>query len=245
MPLNTFRDNPIEAVIFDWGGTLATFATSVSARDLWTAAAEQLSPHTPEETAAIAELLATVENSFWARTTSEHPYSGTLADLVADAHQQLKGDVPDSVLSATAKAYLDAWAPHIEHEKDAVPMLDTLRAQGIRTALLSNTHWPRQYHEQFLRRDGLDGLLDARLYTSDLDYMKPHPSVFGAALAAIEVEDASRALFVGDRLWDDIFGAQRAGLRTALRINPLVPKYDVEPDIKITQLSELIGHLRE
>ena len=124
-------------------------------------------------------------------------------------------------------------------------MLETLRAQGIRTALLSNTHWPRQYHEQFLRRDGLDGLLDARLYTSDLDYMKPHPSVFGAALATIEVEDASRALFVGDRLWDDIFGAQRAGLRTALRINPLVPKYDVEPDIKITQLSELIGHLGE
>ena len=240
---STLRDVTIEAVVFDWGGTLSTFATSVSTKELWAPAAEELAPYAAHEAPEIAALLAAVESAFWDRTTSEHPHAGTLDDLVAEVHRRLEADVPETALVAATEAYLEAWAPHIEHDEEAVPTLEALRARGIRTAMLSNTHWPRHYHERFLRRDGLDGLLDARLYTSELAYMKPHPSAFGAALAAVGVSDASRALFVGDRPWDDVFGAQRAGLRTALRTNPLVPAYDVEPDVEITRLSELLGHL--
>ena len=141
--------------------------------------------------------------------------------------------MPGDALEAAALAYLDAWAPHIEHDVEAASTLEALRAAGIRTAMLSNTHWPREYHERFLERDGLAHLLDARVYTCELDYMKPHPAAFEAALAAVGVSDPARAVFVGDRPWDDIFGAQRAGLRTALRTNPLVPPYDVAPDVEI------------
>ena len=229
----TLRDAGIEAVIFDWGGTLSTWATSVSTKSLWGPAAEALAPHVDQDAAELTALLGAAESDFWERTEHEHPYGGTLAGIVAEAQRRLGADVPPSALDAAAAAYLDAWAPHIEHDAEAAPTLEALRERGLRTAMLSNTHWPRHFHERFLRRDGLDSLLDARLYTCELDYMKPHPSVFGAALAAIGVTDPSRALFVGDRPWDDIFGAQRAGLRTAQRTNPLVPTHDVRPDIEI------------
>ena len=42
-------------------------------------------------------------------------------------------------------------------------MLHDLRARGLRTGLLSNTHWPRHVHEEWLERDGLLHLLDARV----------------------------------------------------------------------------------
>ena len=229
----TLRDAGIEAVIFDWGGTLSTWATSVSTKSLWGPAAEALAPHVDQGAEELTELLGAAESDFWERTEHEHPYGGTLAGIVAEAQRRLGADVPPSALDDAAEAYLDAWAPHIEHDAEAAPTLEALRERGLRTAMLSNTHWPRHFHERFLRRDGLDSLLDARLYTCELDYMKPHPSVFGAALAAIGVTDPSRALFVGDRPWDDIFGAQRAGLRTAQRTNPLVPTHDVRPDIEI------------
>ncbi len=238
-----FRELQIEAVVFDWGGTLSTFATAVSVESLWEPAAAVLEPHTPHSHEEIAACLAAVEKTFWQRTSSEHPYASTLDELIAEAHERLDVTAPAGVLEAAARAYLDAWEPHIEHDEDATETLTALRDRGIRTGMLSNTHWPRDYHERFLARDGLIDLLDARLYTSELDYMKPHPSAFEAALDALGVADPSRAIFVGDRPWDDIFGAQRAGLRTALRTNPLVPRYDVEPDIEIARLRELLTHL--
>ena len=234
---------PIEAVIFDWGGTLSTFATSVSARELWAAAAAPLAPHCAFPAARIAELLAAVEDEFWDRTADPKPRSGTLAGLVAEAHRRLGGRAPPEALGAACAAYLGAWAPHIEHDAGAVPALRALRAAGVRTAMLSNTHWPRSFHERFLARDGLAGLLGARVYTCELEWMKPHPAAFGAALRAAGVDDPARALYVGDRPRDDIFGARRAGLRTALRPNPLVPAFGVEPDLGIAGLPELPARL--
>ena len=69
--------------------------------------------------------------------------------------------------------------------------------------------------------------------------MKPHPSVFEEALRQLGVADPARAVFVGDRLHDDVFGARQVGLRAVWRRNDLVPPFDVEPDAVIDALSEL------
>ncbi len=130
-------------------------------------------------------------------------------------------DVTDAVLEEAATHHLDGWTTHIRHEAEAAGRARRLlRGRGLRIGLLSNTNWPRTFHEHFLERDGLADLIDARLYTSDLGFVKPHPSVFHEALAAVGVGDASRAVFVGDRPYDDIYGAQQVGMRTVLRASP-------------------------
>ena len=232
----------IEAVIFDWGGTLSTFATSLSIEEPWEPAAAALAPYSALPRAEIAARLAGAEAAFWERTATDQR-SGTLAGIVAGAAAEVCADAPPVALAAAARAYLGAWAPHIEHDAEAAPVLEALRAAGLRTAMLSNTHWPRAFHERFLARDGLAEPLGERVYTSELERMKPHPRAFEAALAAAGVADPARALFVGDRPWDDIRGAQRAGLRTALRPNPLVPAYEVTPDIEVARLSDLLAPL--
>ena len=229
----------LQAVIFDWGGTLSEYAIA-EFEQLWLRAARHLDP---EHEAQTAMHLASVEVAFWERTATTQQ-SGTLADILADATRLLGRDVAEAVREEAAALYLDAWEPLIKHDPDCVPVLEALRARGLRIGLLSNTHWPRDYHERFLERDGLVELIEARLYTSEMPYMKPHPEAFRAALAALNVTDASAAVFVGDRPFDDVSGAKAVGMRGVLRTNPAVPCYDaIEPDAVIDRLPELLPHI--
>ena len=236
------RDRPttvgpvaVEAVIFDWGGTLSSFV-SAELVDAWRLAARHLAPDREDEVTAT---LVGVEEEFWA-TTATHQRSTTLADLLAAGTDRLGLDVAEALLEEAAVRHLDAWTQHVEHDPDAAPTLRALRDRGLRIGLLSNTHWPRAFHERFLERDGLAELIDARLYTSEMPFQKPHTSAFEAALRGLDVERPDRAVFVGDRPWDDVLGARRTGLRTVLRRNLHVPAADVEPDAVIDALPELI-----
>ena len=47
--------------------------------------------------------------------------------------------------------------------------------------------WPRSRHEQFFVRDGILAVIDGAVYTSEIDWTKPHPEAFRAAMAAIGV----------------------------------------------------------
>jgi len=225
----------VDAVIFDWGGTLSIFVEAELV-DAWRMVARHLAPDREHE---VTEVLVAVEEEFWA-TTSTHQRSGTLAELLAAATSRLGLDTAEALLEEAATHHLDAWTPHIRHDPDARPTLRTLRDRGLRIGLLSNTHWPRPFHEHFLERDGLAELIDARLYTSEMPYQKPHPSAFKAALDAVAVGDPGRAVFVGDRPFDDISGAKGAGLHAVLRASGSVPGYDVEPDAVIDRLPELL-----
>lgn len=224
----------VEAVIFDWGGTLAEFVP-LEMLDVWTLAARHLDPGRQDE---VAERLCAVEARFWERTAGACR-SATLADLVAEASDELGLDVAEAVLEEAALGHLDAWTPHIRHVAGACSTLSALRDRGLRLGLLSNTHWPRAFHERFLARDGLVGLLEARLYTSEMTHLKPHPSVFRAALEALGGCDPAATVFVGDRPYDDVWGAKRAGLRAVLVANDHAPAWDVAPDAVIETLDEL------
>src|SRR5215475_4975038 len=100
--------------------------------------------------------------------------------------------------------------------------------------------WPRDWHEEVFRRDGVLHLIDGAVYSSEIDWVKPHPEAFAAAMAAVGATDASRCVFVGDRPYDDVHGAQSAGMRTVLIPNSDVPAFtDGVPDAVIERLSEL------
>jgi putative hydrolase of the HAD superfamily len=225
----------IEAVIFDWGGTLSVFA-SLEMIDVWTLAAEHLAPDRVTE---VRDHLVSVEQSIWDRVAVDQA-SATLAEILAVASLQLGLDVVDAVLEEAAVRHLDSWTPHIVHDDDAAPVLRSLKERGLKTGLLSNTHWPRAFHEHFLERDGLAELLDVRCYTSEMERTKPHPSAFRHVLGALDVDDPGAAVFVGDRPFDDVFGALQSGLRGVLRTNPMVPSYEVEPSAVIDRLPELL-----
>ena len=224
----------IEAVLFDWGGTLSRFA-NVDMLDLWRAAAQVLAPDRVDELAAA---LLAAEDEVWARTGSSLR-SATTHDVLAAASAAVGLDVEAAAHDVAVEAYLDGWAPHTVAREDAKHVLAELRGRGLRTGMLSNTHWPREWHERWLSRDGILDLLEVRVYTSDLEHIKPHPATFRVLLDALDVAP-ERAVFVGDRLLDDISGGKAVGMRTVHIDNAHVPRHDVEPDAHIVELTELL-----
>src|SRR3954467_13202087 len=203
--------------------------------DAWRVAAELLAPERAEE---VAEALLAAEREIWQRTTTTMR-SATTSEVLQTASQVVGLPVETALHARAVERYLDHWSPTSTARSDARPVLHALKERGLRTGLLSNTHWPRSTHEDWLGRDGILDLLDARIYTSDLEHVKPHPDAFGALLDAVDVEPG-RAVFVGDRLHDDIAGAKAVGMRAVWLRNDVVPSYDVEPDAAITDLTELV-----
>ncbi len=137
--------------------------------------------------------------------------------------------------------YRAFWEPHTYTDPDVVPLLSRLKVDGIKVGVLSNTVWPREWHEDFFRRDGVLELLDGAVYTSEIPWTKPAPQAFHAAMEAVGVADPAACVFVGDRLFDDIWGAANAGMRTIHVPHSDIPLAQVghtegEPDAVAEQL---------
>jgi putative hydrolase of the HAD superfamily len=218
----------VRAVIFDWGGTLTPWHT-VDHETLWR---DVCALHYDEEIAERhASAIRTAEWELWRAAENQHR-SATIDHVFERA-----GVVPSE---AFLVSYFDAWEPHTLTDPQAPGLLRRLRGDGIRIGVLSNTMWPRSKHEQFFIRDGILELIDGAVYTSEIDWTKPHPEAFRAAMAAVGISDPAGCVFVGDRPFDDVYGAKQAGMRAVLIANSDVPAFaDAEPDAIITQLAEL------
>jgi putative hydrolase of the HAD superfamily len=227
---------PPRAVVFDWGGTLSPFH-AIDLADLWAVAARILAPERVDDlTAALFQ----VEREYWDRVASRSGMvSATLDDLLALAAERTGVAIQEAVREEALEAHLEAWTPHTQTDPDAAPLLRALRERGLRTGLLSNTHWPRHWHDRILARDGVLDLFDVRVYTSELQHTKPHAEAFQAVLGPLGVRP-DEAVMVGDRPFDDISGAKAIGMRAVLLPNEHVPSAPVTPDGTITRLSELL-----
>jgi len=224
----------VDAVIFDWGGTLTPWRT-VDFELEALALAEAAVVDGASSRAEAVEALRRAGDAVWGRSRDEHT-SSTVADLFLEAG--LAHD--ESMLTA----YRDFWSPHTHTDPDVVPLFEALRGDGIKVGVLSNTVWPREWHEEFFRRDGVLHLIDGDVYTSEIPWTKPAPEAFRAAMKAVAVDDPSRCVFVGDRLFDDIWGAGNAGMRTVLVPHSEIPHTQVghsvgEPEAVVQRLAEV------
>lgn len=198
----------MRAVIFDWGGTLTPWH-SIDSR----AEAEALAAAAVGGDHTAAELLHQALGAVWTRSRDHHT-SATLVDVFAHAGLSHEEEL--------LTAYREFWEPHTATDPDVPELFESLRADGLRVGVLSNTVWPREWHEDFFRRDGVLDLIHGAVYTSEIPWTKPAPEAFRTAMDAVGIADPAACVFVGDRLFDDIWGASNAGMRTIL-----VPHSDI------------------
>jgi putative hydrolase of the HAD superfamily len=229
---------PIDAVIFDWGGTLTAWHDiDFHAESLALAQAVVNADHDVEVS---RQRLHEAGAAIWGRSR-DRQQSATVDDLFSEAG--LEHD------PALLTAYYDFWEPHTATDPAVRPTWEALRAAGVKVGVLSNTIWPRAFHERIFERDGVLDLVDGDVYTSEIPWTKPSPRAFEAAMAAVGATDPSRCVYVGDRLFDDIWGAHNAGLRAIHVPHSVIPAEQVghtvgEPDAVVDSLEEVPALVR-
>jgi HAD superfamily hydrolase (TIGR01549 family) len=138
---------------------------------------------------------------------------------------------PEEIAAVCATEIEQGWevSENFELYEDALPVLDELRAAELRLGLVSNGI--RDLRE-FVVHHKLD--VDAVVGSRAHGYVKPHPTIFLAALQQLGVEPAA-AVMVGDSLEEDIAGARGLGMRAIL-----MDREDRHPEVE-PRLTDLYG----
>lgn len=174
-------------------------------------------------------------------------------DLTAEAHVSLFLAAIDPVRAAQL--------PPAQHDKlvalygtsgmivppiiidGAYELLGTLRAAGLRMALISNTgRTPGRILRPFLEKANLAGFFDVLIFSDEVGLAKPNPEIFALTLQALGVEP-SKAAHIGDDPILDLLGAQRSMMRCVV-INAERPATLSENDCwaqGLTDIPQLLG----
>jgi len=232
------------AIIFDLGGTLIDWPDwDEDIQRRWALSYDYLTSTVPSSDwpscDAYVHAMREAEKEYWVQV-AEKQTSHTPISFLRDGFRRLHRTVTEQELLATLDGYAQAvngWAMIFP---DVVETLLELRKRGYKLGLLSNTWWAAEWHNADLALHGLDKLLDAVVYTSDLPYTKPHPSAFLTAAKRLDVQP-EECVMVGDRMADDIAGAQQVGMRAIWKKTayPWPKPAHITPDAVITNLSEL------
>jgi HAD superfamily hydrolase (TIGR01549 family) len=130
-----------------------------------------------------------------------------------------------------AERIYEQWAAnhHFEIYDDVAPVLAELAARGLVLGVISNSH---RSLEAFKTHFQLDSLITTTISSAQHGFMKPHRSIFDAALEQAGVNAADAAM-VGDSLKADIEGARAAGMRGILLRRSGERPASLPPDVSL------------
>lgn len=138
---------------------------------------------------------------------------------------------PEALASECATEIEEGWgvSENFELFEDVLPALEEMRAAHLQIALVSNGI--RDLNEFVLHhRLDVDAVVDSRSHGR----VKPHPTIFQAALDALGVRPDD-AVMVGDSLEEDFEGARALGMRAIL-----VDREERHPEVE-ERVTDLFG----
>lgn len=204
----------LEAVLFDWGDTLMRFAYDESLVDaghdagLRAVGADRL-PEAQALSAHFRERYLPLLHFWDPGMIEEIDYP----ELIRECFSDLGFDLDDAQLEAFLEAEHAAWQPARELGATTHALLELLRARGLKLAVVSNAFDPPSLLHRDLEQMGIAQRVDVAVFSSEVGLRKPHRSIFDRALERLGVAPES-ALFVGDRLYEDVRGAGEVGMKT-------------------------------
>ena len=210
----------LRAVLFDYGHTLVDFqrlphALVAAYKDI-----RARLEHLVEEDLPQAEDLAhqvsravdvLITQSYLEGRLQEFDMVELLAEAFAGIGVSLSPEIAEEIVAIDHRAFTES----VTVSESTIRVLEQLKDRGWLMGLVSNMHLRPDLMRADLAALGLDRFLAATAFSSEIGWRKPDVRIFTVALQRLGVR-ADEAVFVGDRLRDDIAGARAAGMRTVL-----------------------------
>jgi putative hydrolase of the HAD superfamily len=196
-------------VLFDLGGTLAHYYE----RDEFPAILEEAIGEAGDCLRREAIWRAVREEDHEAADCRVRPLEGRLARIFQLGDEQGAGNL----LLEACRCFMRPIFARGHRYEDALPVLHTLRAEGFRTAVVSNTPWgsPAGLWREEIERLGLGEFLDAAVFCRDAGWRKPARPIFACTLERVGAAPQD-CLFVGDDPRWDLVGPRGAGIEAVL-----------------------------
>jgi HAD superfamily hydrolase (TIGR01509 family) len=248
--------NKPRAVLFDIGSTLwASPAEHPDALAYCYGRARQVLEGVVSEPPSLGTLIETVEGylaeweEIWRRDASRVEQRPT-TEFVAEALKRIDLNLATRPLAEFTDIVMETSVFTAKTEPPEPGMREAfaaLKQRGLRLACVSNAFMSATVLHRIMEERGYGAYLDFTVSSCDLGYRKPHPAIYQAALAKLELT-ADETIFAGDRLDADVAGPAALGMRTVLshqyrQEDPETAK--VRPDRVISHLSGLVDYVDE
>ena len=243
---------PLQAVLFDYGDTLAHFGP---VQDAMQAAYEQIrekliAAGKPVLNGALSvpaahELLEGVSTRFWQilnRSYEEERIEELDAGLLFRSSLEALGlVVDDRLLEEIILAEEEVGYALQKRAPEAKEIVTALRGRGLKLGLVSNYCSLPSVVRRHARESELLQLVDESIFSCELGLRKPHPRIYQTVLERLNVPPEA-TVFIGDRLREDVMGPKALGMRAILthqfrQEDPAQAR--VPPDAVIARLAEL------
>ena len=236
----------VEAVILDFGHTIVDFVLDEKAllatyEEVRSLLVDQVEGELPSAKALVDtvsyRLGQRIEQSYLNQELQELDILRVLDECLIGASLH----VPAPLVRRIAEMEHRALMAEMYLSPENAEALHALHDDGFRLGLVSNITMLGDLVRDDLHRLGILDLFDAVILSSELGVRKPHPRIYAAALHALDLP-GERAIFVGDRLREDIAGPREAGMRAVLtwQFRQEDPGQDPpRPDAVIGRLAEL------
>ena len=235
------------AILFDLDDTIlrAYGAADVRWRTVCTELAAELEP------LSVAELVPAVlafSREFWSDADRHRMWRVRLSDarreVVAGAFAALSASGRRVPSAAAAHRLADRFSSFCEENMclfpDAHQVIDTLKAHGVRLALITNG--AAQPQRAKIVRFGLEARFDHIQIEGEHEFGKPDERAYRHALRTLGVE-AAQTWMVGDNLEWEVIAPQRLGIYAIWfdgAATGLPPDTLAKPDRIVRTLSELL-----
>jgi HAD superfamily hydrolase (TIGR01509 family) len=246
----------LRAVAFDYGDTLGDLRvaeqklleTYVEIRRMLEEQAHRDLPEAPDLIQNVTVWVMGQVGASYARHELEEL---DVLELFQQALSALGLDVPREMVQQIHELEYRAVVSTRTVPPENLQALAELRSRGLKLGLVSNAHFlPALMIEDF-ERLGLVEHMDVIVTSSQLGLRKPHPAIFERLLAELDVSPGE-AMFVGDKVREDVVGPKEVGMRAVLTHQFRQEGFEdaeFQPDIVIESLPELVpyvdGLLRE
>jgi HAD superfamily hydrolase (TIGR01509 family) len=206
----------VDGVLFDYGRTLVTFAYPTDdllqvLREFRPRISAALGVPAPEAETILHQVLLPLEEYIGSMSEHEVDYM----DVYRTAWERAGMRLPEDLLHEILDAEQRCWDHAVKVDRHALDILRWLGATGVRRGVCSNAPFPPEMMHRQVRSNGLAGLVDAVVFSSEVGRRKPAPEVYQAALDAIATRP-ERTLFVGDRVREDYEGPMALGMRAVI-----------------------------
>jgi putative hydrolase of the HAD superfamily len=225
----------IKAVLFDLGDTLFRLLPMPDVTDEFARHLASEGIQDPEHEAV--RILETFRERLLAGYQRGDLVEPAIAEMVepfigSDARARKLAQSLDSLLG---EADVERWEQALE--RDAV--FEHLRRRGLRIGYVSNTLTAPGLMRRRLHEFDLLGHAEVAVFSVEQRVRKPNPEIYRAALTALAIEPG-HAIFIGDRVREDVRGPQAVGIRGILthEFRQEDPA-DAGPLAVLTHLSEL------